>query len=98
VCDPNQLAPLIAFFHMAIDQACGHLPLAHIPPSTSHFSPLPKMSREGIEVQIEAITGEERQTVRGQDLSQGVDEQMCHVLGAGAQMEHRKNLCTRIDG
>ena len=53
--DANQLAPPIAFFHLAVDRARRHLPLAHIPPSTSHFSPLPKMSREGIEVQIEVV-------------------------------------------
>jgi hypothetical protein len=34
----------------------------------------------------------------GQDLSQGVDEQMRHVLRAGTQMEGGKNLRARVDG
>ena len=29
MCNPKQLAPPIAFFHLAIDQARRHLPLAH---------------------------------------------------------------------
>ena len=41
------------------------------------------MSRERIEVQIEPITGKERDALRGQDLSQGVDHPMSHMLGAG---------------
>jgi len=67
--DPHQLTPTVAFFHLAIDQVRRYLPLKRFPPSTSHFLPLAKMGCEGIEVQIEAITGEERQTARGQDLS-----------------------------
>ena len=34
----------------------------------------------------------------GQELSQGVDKQMGHVLGAGTQMEDGKNLRTWVDG
>ncbi len=56
------------------------------------------MGREGIKIQIEAVTGEERQTARGQDLSQGVDDHVRRILRAGTQMEHRENLCARIDG
>jgi len=46
------------------------------------------MSREGIEVEIEAITGEEREAAWGQTLSQGVDELMRRVLRAGAEIQH----------
>jgi hypothetical protein len=53
-----------AFLHLAIDQTYLHLPPAHIAPSTNSFTPLSKMSREGIEVHIEAITGEERDAER----------------------------------
>jgi len=56
------------------------------------------MSREGIEVEIEPVTGEEREAARSQELSQGVDEQVRHVLRAGTQMEHRQNLGARVDG
>jgi hypothetical protein len=55
------------------------------------------MSREGIEVEIEPVTGEEREAARSQELSQGVDEQVRHVLRAGTQMEHRQNLGARVD-
>ncbi len=55
------------------------------------------MGCQGIEVQIEAITSEERQAVRSQDLSQGVDEQMRHLLRAGTEMKHRNNLREGID-
>ena len=41
------------------------------------------MGRERIEVEIEPITGEEREAARGQALSQGVDDAMRHVLRAG---------------
>jgi hypothetical protein len=34
----------------------------------------------------------------GQALSQGMNDAMCHVLGAGTELKHRKNLRTRIDG
>jgi len=56
------------------------------------------MGCESIEVPIEAITGEQRQASRSQELSQGMDDAMCHVLRAGTQMEHRKNLGARVDG
>ncbi len=96
--DSHQLAPPVAFFQLAIDQARRYLPLAYMPPSLNHLKPVSKMGREGIEVQIEAITGEERQTARGQDLSQGVDDRMRCVLRAWAQMEHGQKLCARVDG
>ena len=56
------------------------------------------MGRECIKVQIEPITGKERNTARGEDLSQRVDEQVRHVLGARTQLEHRQKLGARIDG
>jgi hypothetical protein len=34
----------------------------------------------------------------GQELSQGVDNPMCHVLRAGTEMEHGYKLRARIDG
>ena len=44
--DTNQLAPPIAFFHLAVDQAGRHLPLAHVAPATTLMEPLAKVSRE----------------------------------------------------
>jgi hypothetical protein len=56
------------------------------------------MSRESIEVEVESITGEERKAARSQELSQGMDDPMCHVLGAGTELKGRKNLGAGIDG
>jgi hypothetical protein len=50
--DPHQLAPPGAFFHLPIDQASLHLPLACFPPKAPHLEPLSKMGREGREVHI----------------------------------------------
>jgi hypothetical protein len=61
---PHQLAPLRAFFHLARDQARRHLPPEDFPISTSPISPRPKMSREGRKGEMQAITGEERETER----------------------------------
>src|SRR5215471_18641702 len=51
--DSHQLAPLITFLDLAIEQACRHLPL--FPPAPSFLEPIAKMSGEGVEVRIEAI-------------------------------------------
>ena len=55
------------------------------------------MSRQSIKVEIEPITGEEREAIGSQDLSQGVDHPMSHVLGAGTELKHRQNLGARVD-
>jgi hypothetical protein len=56
------------------------------------------MGRQGIEVEVEPIAGEMRKAARSQEVSQGVDDPVCGVLRAGAQIEHRKNLSTGVDG
>lgn len=89
--DAHQLAPLIDFLHLAIDRLCRHLPLPPLPPSTTHLAPVSKMGRQRIEIHIQAITGEEWEATRGQELSQGVDEQMGHVLCAWTELEDGKN-------
>ena len=60
----RQLAPAIAFLHLAVDQARLHLPPAHVSPSTAQLEPLTKVSSDGIEVAIEPITGKEREAKR----------------------------------
>jgi hypothetical protein len=62
--DPHQHASLVAFLHLTIYQPSHYLPLAHFPPSASHLKPLSKMGCRCIEIHIEAITGEERETER----------------------------------
>ena len=81
--DPHQLASPVALFHLAVDQARRHLPLAYFSPSTTFLSQLAKMGREGREVHMSTITGEEWEAARGQDLLEGVDDQMSHVLRTG---------------
>ncbi len=55
------------------------------------------MGRESIEVQVQAIAGEKGEAARSQDLSERVDEQVCHVLRAGTQLEGGKKLGARIN-
>jgi hypothetical protein len=96
--DPNQLATLVACFHLAIDEICLSLPSVHGAPATSLFSPCPKMSRESREVQVQAITREKWQTVMGHALSERVDEPMRHVLRARTELKYRNDLAEGIDG
>ena len=96
--DLDQLTPSVTFLYLAVDQARCYLPSTGLPPPMPYLEPVSKMSCQGIEVQIEAITGEERQTVLGQEPSQRVDEQVCHMLGTGTQMERGKNFRARVDG
>jgi hypothetical protein len=56
------------------------------------------MSSQGIEVEIEPVTGEEREATRSQALSERMDEYMRHGLCSGAKLKHRKNLGEGIDG
>ena len=49
------------------------------------------MGRERIEVEIEPVTGKEGEATGSQDLSQGMDDPMSHVLGAGTELKHGKN-------
>jgi hypothetical protein len=56
------------------------------------------MGRESIKVEIETITGEERDAARCQGLSQEVNNQVCRMLCTGTQLEHRKKLCAGVDG
>src|SRR5690242_3018274 len=64
VYNARQLTPPVAFLHLAVDQARRYLPSAYVSPSTSLFPPCPKMSREGIKVEIEPVTRKERQAER----------------------------------
>ena len=55
------------------------------------------MSSQRIEVQVEAIAGEERRAAWGQHLSQGMNHRMGHVLGAGTQLEDGQKLGAGIN-
>src|SRR5258708_27028274 len=95
--DPPQLAPLVAFFHLPIDQAHRHLPLACFPPLAAHLEPLCKVSGEGIEVHIEAITGEDWEAAGSQDLSQGVAHSMSQEVCTRTELKHTPNLADGIE-
>ncbi len=56
------------------------------------------MSGEGVEIGIEAVAGEEGQAARSQLLSQAVDEQMSHTMGARTQLPHWNTFGEWIDG
>lgn len=56
------------------------------------------MGRERIEVQAQAIAGEERKAAWGEALAEGMDDRMSHVLRAGTQREDGKNLRAGIYG
>src|SRR5947209_19436552 len=92
-----QLAPPVAFFHLAVDQTWLHPPPAHSAPALTHLEPLPKMSGQCIKVQIQAIAREEWNAARSHELSQGMDDAMGHVLCSGAELKHRKNYGARIN-
>ncbi len=95
--DAHQLATLVAFFHLTVDQTRCDLPLTHYPASTTSYEPVPEMGRQRIEIEIEPVTREEREVARGQDPSQRVDHGMSCVLRARTQMQHRHNLGTGVD-
>jgi hypothetical protein len=61
---PHQLAPLVAFLHLAIDQSFCHLPPEYVPPEARHLEPVSKMGRQRREREIEPGTFEERETER----------------------------------
>jgi hypothetical protein len=50
--DFYELAPPVAFLHLAIDQTSRHLPLPHSPPARTSCEPVAKMGRQRIKVQV----------------------------------------------
>ena len=64
----------------------------------TYLAPVSKMGCQSIEVEVQAIAGEKGETAKGQHLSQGVDEQVGHMLRARTQLEHGKKLGARVDG
>jgi hypothetical protein len=95
--DLYELAPSVALLDLPVDQTHRHLPPEDFPPSATHYAPVSKVGRERIKVEIEPVTGKERETARGQALSERVDEQMRHMLCAGTELKHRKNFRAGID-
>src|ERR1700687_4220995 len=96
--DFYELAPPVALFHLAVDQAHRHLPSKDFAPSPMHLVPVSKMGCECIEIEIEPITGKEWETARGQELSQGMDEYMSRLLCTRTKLKHRDDLGEGING
>ena len=98
VLDPHQFASPIVLLHLPIEQARRHLPLPRLPSALRSLGPVPKVSCEGVEIGIEAVTGKEGQAARNQLLAQAVDEQLSHAMGARTQLPHWNACGERIDG
>ena len=96
--DVHQPAPLVMFLHLPVDQIHCYLPSKGFASTTPHSSPVSKMGGERIEVHIEAITRENWEAARRQDLSQGVNDTMRRALRARTKLKDRKNLGERING
>ncbi len=96
--DPYQSALSVASLHLAVDQACLHLPPAHLPPATTPRETVAKVGRERIKIQIEPVTGKERKAARSQESLERVDEPMRHGLRAGTELQHGKHLGEGING
>ena len=64
---PHELPPLIVLLDLAIKESCD---------------PLAEMRGQGVEIVVEAITGEDRDAAGGQPLPQIVDDRMRSILGA----------------
>ena len=56
------------------------------------------MGGEGIEVEVEAVTGEDRQTARRQGQCEAVHEGMGQVLRARAEGQGRDHLGLHVQG
>jgi hypothetical protein len=96
--DANQLAPPVAFFHLAVDQTSRHLPLSHSPPATTRLaSQWPKWAVRAEKYKFNPSLVKSGIQKGGQDVSQGVDDAMRGVLRAGTQMQDGKKLCARVD-
>jgi hypothetical protein len=52
VCNPQQLAPPVAFLYLTIYQLRRYLPLTYLPPSATSLKPVAEMGREGREIHI----------------------------------------------
>ena len=76
MCHSHELASLVAFLHLAIDQFFCHLPPEDFPPKARHLELVSKMGGERIKVQIEPITGEKGNAARCQNVPQRVNHFM----------------------
>jgi len=93
---PSESAAAIGFLDLAVQQVERHLPTEF---ARSHIrDPLTEMGGDRIEVEVEAVTGEDRQTARSQDERDGVKQSIGHVLGAWTELECRDQLGGRVKG
>ncbi len=96
--DLDQFASPMLLLHLTVEQACLHLPLRLPLPAPNGLDPLPKMGGQRVEIGVDPIAGEDWQTPRSQEGLQTVDQQVRHVVGARAQLEHRNAFGERIKG
>ena len=83
--DEIEPAAAIRLFDLPIQQVAGDLP-ASLAGSWVN-EPLTEMCGQGVEVEVEAVAGKDRQAAWSQDLRQGMNEGICQVLGARAELK-----------
>jgi hypothetical protein len=93
--DPHQTPTPIPFLDLPIDQPGRHLPPPHLSSAACH--PLPKMRRQSVEVEVQAVTREDRAAASSQPSMQLVDHSMRDILRPCAKLQHRDDLRERID-
>jgi hypothetical protein len=77
----------VSLLDLTVDQVGQHLPFACA--VTNDADPLTEVGRQRVEVQVQPITGENRQAARGKPETQVMDDGMrCH-LGPRAKVQHR---------
>lgn len=91
---PDEAPAPIDLLDLSVEQGVGDLPGT----VASAADPLAEVGGEGILVQSQAIAGDDRHPVRGQDRSQRMDDPMSRVLGARPQMQHGDDFAQRIPG
>jgi hypothetical protein len=83
--DPSESAATIGFLDLAVQQVECHLPTEF---ARRHIRDLlTQMGGDGIEVEVEAVAGENRQTAQSQDERNGVKQSMGHGLGAWTELK-----------
>jgi len=92
----SESAAATGFLDLAIEQVEGDLPAEF---ARSHIGdPLTEMSGEGIEVEVEAIAGEDGETAWSQDERQRMDDGMRHSSSAWADQQRGDEPSDGVEG
>ena len=94
--DMGELAAALGFDDLAAKQVERHLPFRFSRGGVRE--PVAEVGGESLEVEVEAITGTDRHTARGERERDGMDERVGEVLGAGAELAGGDELGFGIKG